>query len=321
MTIFVTGAGGFVGSALCAALVSRGHRVRAGVRNSEVRPGPGSALRTGQDICSIGDISSNPKWEDLLPGTDVVIHLAALVHQMGTPPTLGAFRRINLDATEQLAKACVRSGVRRLVFLSSVKVNGESTPDGPFTENLPPAPLDPYGISKMEAELVLERLSQTGSLETVSVRPPLVYGPGVRANFRRLLGIVERMNPLVIPSLKSKRSLVGLGNLVDFLSVCAEHPQAVNQTFLVSDREDLTVSELMQRIASAMGRKSYLVPASEGTLRFVARLLGRGDEIRRILDPLTVSSQKSLDMLNWTPPFSVSSGLDLTAKWYRDLKT
>jgi nucleoside-diphosphate-sugar epimerase len=288
---------------------------------TEAEPRLGSVLRTGQNICSIGDISSNPKWEDLLPGTDVVIHLAALVHQMGTPPTLGAFRRINLDATEQLAKACVRSGVRRLVFLSSVKVNGESTPDGPFTENLPPAPLDPYGISKMEAELVLERLSQTGSLETVSVRPPLVYGPGVRANFRRLLGIVERMNPLVIPSLKSKRSLVGLGNLVDFLSVCAEHPQAVNQTFLVSDREDLTVSELMQRIASAMGRKSYLVPASEGTLRFVARLLGRGDEIRRILDPLTVSSQKSLDMLNWTPPFSVSSGLDLTAKWYRDLKT
>lgn len=265
----------------------------------------------------IGDIGGDTLWQEVLPGVEVVIHLAALVHQMGkVVPSSDEYRRVNATATRQLAEACARHGVRRMVFLSSIKVNGECTPAKPFTEEDVPAPLDAYGISKLEAEQGLMAVGKSTGLETVVVRPPLVYGPRVRANFRRLLGVVAKAKPLVVPRLKSKRSMIALGNLADVLAVCAENPQAANQVFLVSDNEDVTVSELMQRLAQAMNRRILVLPASEGLLRLAAKVLGKEQEVRRLVDPLQVSPAKAIRRLKWSPPLDMNAGLAETVKWY-----
>ena len=266
----------------------------------------------------IGDIGADPPWHDVLPGVEIVIHLAALVHQMGqVTPSPDEYRRVNATATRQLAEACARHGVRRMVFLSSVKVNGECTPSKPFTEEDAPEPLDPYGASKLEAEQGLAAVGKTTGLETVVVRPPLVYGPGVRANFRRLMGVVAKVRPLIVPGLKSKRSMIALANLADVLTVCAEDPRAANQVFLVSDNEDVTVSDLMRRLAHAMNRKILILPASEGLLRLAAKVLGKEQEVRRLVDPLQVSPNKAMRLLKWSPPVDMKAGLAETVKWYR----
>lgn len=307
MRVLVTGANGFVGSALCRHLTQSGHSVIGAVRDRDSNAGPSRQV--------IGDIGANPPWHELLPGVEVVIHLAALVHQMGkATPGLDAYRQVNVTGTTRLAEACVRHGVGRMVFLSSIKVNGECTPAKSFSEEDTPAPLDAYGVSKLEAEQVLAEMAKKGDLENVVIRPPLVYGPGVRANFRRLMSIVRKMNPLIVPGLSSKRSMIGLGNLVDVISACAVHPGAANQLFLVSDNEDVTVSDLMQRMAREMNRKALVVPVSNGFLGFAARMLGREQEIRRIIDPLTVSADKVMTRLGWVPPFDMNAGLAETVR-------
>jgi nucleoside-diphosphate-sugar epimerase len=283
-----------------------------------------AAVRTAaQDVSPahethvVGDIGAAPPWDEVLPGVDAVIHLAALVHQMGeVTPSVDEYRRVNTRGTEQLGEACVRNGVRRIVFLSSIKVNGECTPLKPFAEEDIPAPLDAYGVSKLEAEQALMELASRRRIEAVVVRPPLVYGPGVRANFRRLMDVVFRVRPLIVPRLKGKRSMIALGNLSDVLTVCAEHPRAANQLFLVSDNEDVTVSDLMQRLALAMNRSIRTVPVSEGLLRFAARILGKEREMRRITDPLTVSPDKAMNRLDWFPPLNMNAGLAETVEWY-----
>jgi len=315
MRILVTGANGFVGSALCRRLTEAGHSVIGALRS----PGR-TSLNTGIDTRIIGDVAGDPPWREVLPGVDVVIHLAALVHQMGkVTPSPDEYRRVNATGTRQLAEACARHGVRRMVFLSSVKVNGEGTPLEPFTEENAPAPLDAYGISKLEAEEGLGAVGKMTGLETVIVRPPLVYGPGVRANFRRLLAVVARVRPLIVPELRSKRSMVSLANLADMLAVCAENPRAANQVFLVSDNEDVTVSDLMQRLAHAMNRRILIIPASEGLLRFAAKVFGKEQEVRRLVDPLRVSPNKAMTRLNWSPPLDMNAGLAQTVEWYRGL--
>ena len=309
MRVLVTGANGFVGSALCRRLVEAGHSVVGAVRRR--------GFDSGVEYRVIGDIGGNPSWDEVLAGVDVAIHLAALVHQMGEAPPLAEYRRLNVGGTAQLANACVRHGVSRMVFLSSIKVNGECTPTGPFTEADEPAPLDAYGISKLEAEQALTAIANQGGMQTVVVRPPLVYGPGVRANFLRLLGVVRKLRPLVIPRLKSKRSMIALGNLVDILAVCSEHQAAANQLFLVSDNEDVTVTDLMQRMALAMKRKSMVVPLPVGWLRLAAKVIGKEQEIRRLTDPLTVNPEKAMKLLGWRPPLDLNAGLAQTVDWYR----
>ncbi|HEU5021292.1 MAG TPA: NAD-dependent epimerase/dehydratase family protein, partial [Bryobacteraceae bacterium] len=247
----------------------------------------------------------------------VAIHLAALVHQMGEQkPSLDAYRRVNTVATERLAEACARHGVGRMVFLSSIKVNGEGGSERAYTEADAPGPRDAYGISKLEAEMALVRTGAAGKLETVVVRPPLIYGPGVRANFQRLLSVSYRMNPVPAPKFTGMRSMISLGNLTDFLSLCGSHPKAAGQLFLISDNEDVTVSELIRRIASLMGRRSVNLPVPEGALRFAARLAGREEEIRRLADPLRISPAKAMSMLGWSPALSLDGGLEEVVKWY-----
>ena len=319
MRILVTGANGFVGSALCLRLTALGHSVVAALRApiSGTEPALG-----GAEVKIIGDIAADPPWHEILPGVEIVIHLAALVHQMGkVTPSPDAYRHVNTAATVQLADACVRHGVRRLIFLSSIKVNGEGTPKEPYAETDTPAPLDAYAISKLEAEQALNQPERGERIEIVVVRPPLIYGPGVRANFRRLMAMVSSMNPVLIPQLRGKRSMIFVGNLVDFLTVCCSHPSAGGQLFLVSDNEDVSVSDLMQRLAHTMKRRALRIPLPEGMLRLAARVLGKEQEMRRLMDPLTIRPAKAMKVLGWRPPFDLNTGLARTVEAWLASKT
>lgn len=312
MRILVTGADGFVGSALCRHLVEANHSVTGVVRRLK----PETNL-SGVDVRVIGDITAEPRWPEILPGIDVAIHLAALVHQMGEQrPSPEAYNRVNAVATGRLAEACVRHGVARLLFLSSIKVNGEGGSERAYTETDTPAPQDAYGISKMEGEIALTQGRLGEDLETVIIRPPLIYGPGVRANFLRLLNVSYRLNPVPVPKFAGLRSMVSLANLVHFLALCASHPQAAGHLFLISDNEDVTVSELIWRIAHLMGRKTISVPLPERLLRFAASIAGREQEIRRLADPLRVSAAKAVSALDWTPPLTLDAGLEEVVRWY-----
>jgi UDP-glucose 4-epimerase len=235
--VFVTGADGFVGRAVCRRLLGTGHLVRAGLWSGALWPALQAATPGLSESAVIGDLGANPNFNGALENVAVVVHLAARVHIVhdGTVDPLKEYRRVNVDGTEALACAAAKQGVRRMVFVSTVKVNGESTSGRPFTEGDPPDPQDPYAVSKWEAEEALRSVAVKTGLEVVIVRPPLVYGPGVRANFLRLMRLVERGIPLPLPDTKNRRSLIGVENLADFLALCASHPGAANETFMVSD--------------------------------------------------------------------------------------
>ncbi|WP_081624430.1 SDR family oxidoreductase [Thioalkalivibrio sp. AKL7] len=300
--MFVTGSNGFVGRRFCAEASCRGWDVRKGLRRV-----------SGCDGVVIGSIGPDTQWADAVSGVDAVVHLAARVHVMDEPEAdpLEAFRRVNVEGTLRLARQAAEAGVRRFVFVSSVKVNGEETPTAqPFREADSPAPEDPYGVSKREAEDGLRALSAETGLEVVIIRPPLVYGPGVGANFGSLLRWVRKGVPLPLGAVtQNRRSLVALDNLVDLIVTCLDHPAAAGETFLVADGEDVSTAGLLRKVGDALERPARLVPVPVWMLRAGATALGKREMARRLLGSLQVDVSKAREVLGWVPPVSLDEGL------------
>jgi nucleoside-diphosphate-sugar epimerase len=314
MRVLVTGATGFIGGAVTVRaeldpeleVCGTGHN-RAAERKLTVDP---TFLR---------DLAPDTDWAEPLNGVDVVVHAAARVHVMHdlARDPLAEFRRVNVAGTLALARQASDAGVRRFVFISSIKVNGERTLVGcPFTADDIPSPSDAYGVSKLEAEEGLRRISTESGLEVVIIRPVLVYGPGVKANFLSLLRWMNRSAPLPFGSMHNKRSLVALDNLVDLVVTCLRHPGAANQTFLVSDGEDLSITALLLRVAQALGKTARLVPVPLGVLALVAQLLGEADRAQRLCGSLQVDIAKTRALLGWEPPVTVDEGLELAAEHF-----
>lgn len=314
MKVLVTGATGFVGQPLCEKLLTTFGLVRGAVWIA----GPTTNLPAGVQPTPIEAIGPDTDWTQALAGIDIVIHLAARVHVMDdtSEDPLEAYRQVNVAGTENLARQAVVNGARRLVFISTVKVHGEEA-DVSYTEADRLAPEDPYGVSKQEAEDVLHRVSAETGLEIVIIRPPLVYGPGVKANFRRLLVTVQRGLPLPLSRICNKRSLVGLGNLVDAIDLCATHPQAAGNTYLVSDGEDVSTPELVRMIAAAFGRPARLFPVPLPLMRLAGKLSGKGASVDRLVGSLMVDSSKIRRELGWQPPYTMTQSLAETAEWFR----
>ena len=308
MRILTTGANGFLGSAFCATINSRKDHLRVILRNR-------SALFLTADDAYTLSIGPNTLWLSALQDRDVVVHLAARAHVMHEDANdpLQAYRSVNTDGTLNLARQAAAAGIKRFVFLSSVKVNGEATIlEQPFTETNAPHSSDPYAISKWEAEQGLRQIASKTGMEVVIIRPPLVYGPGVKANFAALLRAVARGMPLPLGAVHNLRSLVGLDNLVSFIHVCMTHSAAANQTFLVSDGEDLSTPALVRRMAQAMGRPARLLPVPPWLLLAGASVLGKHAAVQRLCGNLQVDIRKARDLLGWTPPVSVDEGLRRT---------
>jgi UDP-N-acetyl-alpha-D-quinovosamine dehydrogenase len=314
--VLVTGAGGFVGRPLCKEMFRRGYQVRAAMRMH------GQLSAAGETV-TVGTIDASTQWDDALKGVDTVIHLAARVHVMKDKAAdpLTEFLKVNLYGTSNLARQAAGAGVKRLVFASSVKVNGEQTKEGQvFSENDEPDPQDPYAISKLQAEEVLQSIAKDTGLEVVIVRPPLVYGPGVKGNFFRLLTAIDKGIPLPLAGANNLRSLVYVGNLVDAMAACATHPAAAGQTYLVSDGEDVSTAMLVERISRLLGRNSRSFNFPPGLLRAAATVLGRTAQVNRLFGSLRVNDQKLRGELGWTPPYTMEQGLGDTADWYRVLR-
>ncbi len=309
-TVLVTGANGFVGRALCAALAAAGHSVRMAVRAAQPDL-PGAV--------AVGDIGPATDWRAALDGMGTVVHLAArthVLHETAIDP-LAEYRRINVGGTERMARSAAAMGVRRLVFLSSVKVNGESTMARPFTESDAPHPEDAYGISKLEAEQALSRIAAETSLEVVVLRPPLVYGPGVKGNFLRLMRLVARGVPLPLGAIRNRRSLVYVGNLADAIVKAVEAPRAAGATYLVADGEHVSTPELVRGLARALDVKPRLLSLPLAALGLGATLAGKRAEFARLTGSLQVDSSRILREIDWQPRYSLTQGLTETARWYR----
>ena len=307
--VVVTGASGFVGSSLSTSLAAAGFRVRVAVRAGTPAELPGCSL---VERAILGDVSASTGWFSVLTNVDCVVHCAARAHLMHETAgdALAAYRSVNVDGSHRLAEQAAAAGVRRLVYLSSIKVNGEKTTHGaPFLFSDTPAPEDAYAISKWEAEQALWEISAKTGLEVVVVRPPLVYGPGVKGNLARLLKLVRSGLPLPLGALQNKRSLIGLDNLVDLLIRCVEHPAAAGQTFLVSDGEDLSTPDLIRQIAEAMGRPARLFSVPVSLLRLACGAPGKRAEIDRLVGSLQIDSSHTQRVLGWTPPVSIEEGI------------
>jgi len=302
---------------LCKLMQDKGWKVTGAVRSLSAR------LPEGVEPVAVGNIDCNTNWSAALNGVDVVIHLAARVHVMKdiSDDPLAEFLKVNLHGTENLARQAAVRGVKRFVYVSSIKVNGEETYGQQiYSEKDVPAPKDPYGISKWQAEQTLQSIAQETGLKMVIVRPPLVYGPGVKGNFISLLGAIDKGLPLPLAGANNARSLVYVGNLVDVLISCATHPAAAGQTFLVSDGVDVSTAGLVDKIAFALGRSSRSFYFSPALIRVAAKLLGRTAQVDRLFGSLRISSEKISRELDWKQPFTLDQGLQDTANWYRNLK-
>jgi nucleoside-diphosphate-sugar epimerase len=310
--ILVTGATGFVGQAACRSLAAAGYQVRQAVRQPPAHP--------DAQTCVVGDIGTATDWSAALEGIEVVLHLAGRAHVLREAPTraLGMYRAVNVDGTIRLANRAAEAGVRRLVFVSSIKVQGEATPlMRPFCEDDPPAPQDAYGQSKWEAEQALWQLASSTGLEVVMLRPPLIYGAGVKANFLRLLQAVERGVPLPLASVTNRRSLLFVGNMVSALEAAMQHPQAAGQCFLLSDGSDISTPDLVRRLAHLMHRPARLLPCPASLLFMAGRIAGRAATVERLSGSLVVDSSRIRQRLGWHPPATLDQGLAETVRWFR----
>jgi nucleoside-diphosphate-sugar epimerase len=303
--ILITGATGFVGGTLMCRLLADGRAVRAAVR----RTIPG--LPAEAELVAISDIGPETKWVRAVDGADAVVHLAARVHMTGenTPDALASFRAVNAAGSATLARAAREAGVRRLVLVSTTTVYGDRGLGPPFDETSPPAPATPYAQSKLEAEQLVAEALRGSTTEFVVLRPPLVYGAGAKGNFERLVRLVRRRIPLPLASVHNRRSLVYVGNLVDAIVRCLDHPVAAGRTYVVSDGEDVSTPDLVARIAAALGRRPMLLFFPPPLLRLAGTLVGRGDEAARMLDDMAVDSSRIRAELGWKPPFSLDEGL------------
>ena len=311
--VLVTGATGFVGRILCARLAELGYAVRCATRNL-----PAATERGGFETVAVGELGPDTDWAQALEGISVVFHLAArthVLHEVSGDPW-AEYRRINVEGTRTLAQAALHAGVRRIVFLSSIKVTGERTDGHPFTENTPPQPEDAYGVSKGEAERALLSLTRDTDLEPVILRPPLVYGPGVKGNFLRLMHWVARGVPLPLASINNRRSVIYADNLADALIAAATSPAAPGKTYLVSDGEDVSTPYLMQSIAAAMRVHSRLFACPSALLMAGATVLGKREEMRRLTGSLQIDNSSIRRDLGWNPRFQLLQGLAQTAQWY-----
>ncbi len=310
MNILLTGASGFIGTGLLDRMTTeRALSLRTAFRH------PAAELPPNVDAVRIGDIGAGTDWRRALAGIDVVVHTAARVHVMRetVADPLAAYREVNTAGTLNLARQAVAAGVRRLVFLSTVKVSGDASPVGrPFTPDDPPAPPDPYAVSKHEAETGLRAITDETGLEVVVIRPPLVYGPGVRGNFLRLMRAVARGTPLPFGAVDNRRSLCALDNLVDLVVRCLDHPAAAGRVFMVSDDEDLSTPALIHHMARASGGRARLLPVPVLLLRAGATLVGRRVVLERLIGTLQVDIGETRRRLGWSPPIGVEEGMRRT---------
>ncbi len=317
--IAITGANGFVGKALINEL-SKSHQLS--ILAISRKPYDISNHNLHINSFVIPDFSEATQFEKCLVGVDVVVHTAARVHLINdaVEDPLTEFRNVNCRNTLTLAAAAAKNGVKRFIFISSAKANGEISAFGhPLTEEDIAEPVEPYGISKYEAELELLKLASNTGMEVVVIRPPLVYGPGVKANFKSMMTWLNKGIPLPLGAIHNKRSLVSLENLVDFIVTCLSHPAAANQVFLVSDDEDLSTTDLLKRMASALGRPARLIPVPEGVLSLFAILIGKKNFSQRLCGSLQVDISKAKTLLGWIPPISVDDGLKRTAEAFLKL--
>jgi nucleoside-diphosphate-sugar epimerase len=312
MKVLVTGATGFIGQGLCPVLRSRGFEVRAAVR------GDMAAVSPGIESIQIGALGPATDWTSAMADRDAVVHLAGLAHVLGARDgdEAARIRAVNVDGTEQLARVAVRCGVRRFVFISSAKVHGERSADRTWTEQDAPGPQDPYSRSKWEAEQALVRVARSTALETTILRPPLVYGLGVKANFLRLLKTVDRGLPIPLGAIRNRRSLVYVGNLVDAIASSLRHPAAANRTFLISDGADVSTPQLIRCVAAALGRPARLVNVPVWMLGLAASVLGRRVDFDRLAGNFAVDVSAFCHALGWTPPHTFEQGIRATAEWY-----
>jgi nucleoside-diphosphate-sugar epimerase len=316
LRILVAGASGFIGQGLCSELPRHGYAPRGVYRLSASK----ERLQTDIESVTINSFNEETDWSDALRDIDVVINLVARVHVMQEVAIdpLVEYRRINVQGNLHLARQAALSGVKRFIYLSSIKVNGELTELGrSLTADDVPAPTDPYGISKFEAEEALRQIANETGMEVVIIRPPLVYGPGVKANFESMMRWIKRGLPLPLGAIThNRRSMVSLVNLVDLITVCLSHPAAANQVFLVSDGEDLSTTDLLERTAAALGVKARLFPLPTNILMLATKLLGKEAVYQRLCGSLQIDMVKTQQLLNWKPPLSVDAGLRLAAKGY-----
>lgn len=312
--VLLTGAGGFVGRAVQGYLLADARFLLRSV----FRRLPAN-LPAALEVCVVPELSPYSKWKEALVGVDSIVHCAARVHVMSeqTVDPLAEFRRVNVEGTLNFARQAAGAGVRRFVFISSIKVSGENTlPGVPYVADAQTEPVDPYGISKMEAEQGLRAIAVETGMDVVIVRPVLVYGPGVKANFLSMVRWLYKGVPLPFGAIHNRRSLVALDNLVDLIVTCIDHPAAANQTFLVSDGEDLSTTELLRRMGMALGKPACLLPVPSWLIERGAAILGKQALAQRLCGSLQVDINKSRELLGWVPPVSVDEALRRTAEHF-----